>query len=248
MRNIAICVSKGGVGKTTTAINLAAAAVRDGRKVLLVDMDPQANATCILRQQDNVHDNIMTAMDGKEETEKIVIHTESGIDLAPAPVQARYETVSQNMGDLKKALEQVDGDYDFCLIDLGPGYSDLTACALVAADELIIPLQADLNSAKSVNDTIELIDLAKKVNPGLNIMGLLRTRWRSRDRVQNSLSSLLEGWTDSGLPVLETVIRECVGLRQATANQMTVFDYAKASVGAEDYENLWKEIQTKIRK
>lgn len=248
MRTIAICVSKGGVGKTTTAVNLAAAAVKDGQRVLLVDMDPQANATFTLRQEDNIDANIMTAMDGEKKTEKIIVHCENGIDLAPAPAQARYETVNQAPNDLREALSQVAADYDVCLIDLGPGYGDLTACALVAANYLIIPVQADLNAAKAVKDTEELIELARTANPGLALMGLLRTRWRTRDRVQSLIAPLLEGWAAEGTPIFETKIRECVGLRQASANQETIFDYALNSVGAEDYENLWKEVQKQIQK
>lgn len=246
MKTIAIEVSKGGVGKTTTAVNLAAAAARDSKRVLLVDCDPQGNSGLILRHEDDPDRTIMTVMDGAAKMADIIDHTESGIDLAPAPVQAKFAAIKQHPHDLQRSLQQVNEDYDLCIIDLGPGFSALTINALKAADYVVVPVQADLTAAKAVLDTQELIEYARGDNPQLQLLGVLRTRWRARDRVQTAMTDMVDGWQEQGITVFQTVIHECVGLRQASAGQQTIYDVRGESVGADDYTALWKEIYSRI--
>lgn len=246
MNIIAVEASKGGVGKTTTAVNLAAAAARAGRKVLLVDGDPQGNSGVMLGQQDEVENNIMAVMDGDKPMVDVIIHNLYGIDFAPAPAQARFTAVEQNPDDLSRALAQVADKYDLCIIDLGPGFSALTVNALVAANFVLIPTQADVNAVKSVQDTDELLTMARQINPDLQLLGVLLTRWRSRDRLQTAMADVFSAWQERGIRVLDTKIQECTGLRQAAAAQRPIYDFAKSSVGAADYTALWTEIKQYI--
>ena len=185
-------------------------------------------------------------MDGAAKMADIIDHTDSGIDLAPAPVQAKFAAIKQHPHDLQRSLQQVNEDYDLCIIDLGPGFSALTINALIAADYVVVPVQADLTAAKAVLDTQELIEYARGDNPQLQLLGVLRTRWRARDRVQTAMTDMVDGWQEQGITVFRTVIHECVGLRQASAGQQTIYDVRGESVGADDYTALWKEIYSRI--
>ena len=243
MKIVAVEASKGGVGKTTTAVNLAAAAVRDGKKVLLVDCDPQGNSGVMLGQQDEIENNIMAVMDGIKKMDDVIVHNNYDIDLAPAPAQARFTEIEQQPDDLSRALAQVADRYDLCIIDLGPGFSALTINALVAAEWVLVPTQADVNAVKSVQDTDDLLKMARQANPNLQLLGVLLTRWRSRDRLQTAMADVFTAWNERGIRVLATKIQECTGLRQAAAAQQPIYNYAKSSVGAADYTALWEEIK-----
>ena len=246
---IAMCNQKGGVGKTTTTINLGAALVETGRRVLLVDFDPQGSMTVGLGI--NAHEldvSIYHALMDRETTIKdLVLPTAvEGLDLVPANIdlsaaEMRLVTEVGREQVLARILKPVRADYDVILIDCQPSLGLLTVNALTAADGVLVPLECEYFALRGVallKDTIEKV--RDRTNDDLQIIGLLGTMYDSRTlHGKEVLQTLVEGWGDL---VFHTVIRRTVKFSDSTVAGEPITEYASASPGAESYRQLAREV------
>lgn len=247
-RIIAVANQKGGVGKTTTAVNLAASMAATRRKVLLIDLDPQGNATMgsgvdkydvdntayeLLIEQKPAKDVIIRETNGKYH----LIAANS--DTTAADIKLMEEFAREQR--LAQALKPVIDDYDFIFIDCPPSLSMLTVNAMAAADSVLVPMQCEyfaLEGLTALMDTIER--LAEAVNPRLTIEGILRTMYDPRNRLANDVSEQLK--THFGEKVYRTVIPRNVRLAEAPSFGAPAMYYDKSSAGAKAYLALAGEL------
>jgi len=246
---IAIAQHKGGVGKTTTTINLGAALQRKGYKVLLIDLDAQANLTESLAVSSEQSKGILEALKGQAKPESLTIKTQSGLDIIAANIDlAGLEVELLNAVGreliLKEVIKPLRKHYDYILIDCAPSLGLLTVNALTAADLVYIPLQAEYLAIKGLNTLIDIITLIKKhLNKKLDIGGVIITQYDSRKVLNRNtgeaVNKLLKG------KVLKTKIRENIALAEAPTAGQDIFNYAPSSNGAADYKALADEIVKK---
>jgi chromosome partitioning protein len=244
---IAVTNRKGGVGKTTTSVNLAASLVATKRKVLLIDLDPQGNATMgvgIDKYQLNTTVNELLLQEDFFSNVKVA--TEHGCDLLPANsdlVVAEVKLLQMDNREtrLKTALSQVKAEYDFIIIDCPPALNILTLNALIAADSLIIPMQCEYYALEGLTSLLSTIDdIAANLNPNLEIEGVLRTMYDGRNRLSIDVSEqLLKYFGDR---VFGTVIPRNVRLAEAPSHGVPVLLYDKRSHGSLAYLALAGEI------
>ena len=245
---IAIANQKGGVGKTTTSINLAASLARAGRNVLLIDLDPQGNATMgsgieKTELECSIYD-LLTAQ--AEFSEVVTFADEAGYQILPANADLTAAEVALLQQDekeliLKKELEENKDQFEFILIDCPPSLNMLTVNALVAADSVLIPMQCEyyaLEGLTALSETIQAI--AARFNPNLEIEGILRTMYDPRNRLTLDVSEQLKEYF--GDKVYRTVIPRNIRLAEAPSYGLPVMVYDKASRGALAYIALAGEI------
>jgi len=247
-KTIAIANQKGGVGKTTTCINLAASLAATKRRVLLVDMDPQGNAT--MGSGINKHELTQTTCElllGEASIAQILQRNELvNYDVLPAnsDLTAAEVTLMQKLGKerhLRTVLADVQDNYDYILIDCPPSLNMLTLNSLVAADSVMIPMQCEYYALEGLSALLETIEnVRQSVNPELKVEGLLRTMFDPRNNLANDVSSqLITHFPDK---VYRTVIPRNVRLAEAPSHGLPVIHYDKKSRGALAYLALAGEI------
>ena len=248
MKTFAIANQKGGVVKTTTAVNLSAALTDYGKKVMLVDIDPQGNATSGLGiEKSDLEKSIYDVLIDDENINEVVHETSNmNLDIIPANISlagAEIELVSAMSRELrlKKAFDQLSKSYDYCIIDCPPSLSLLTINAFTAADGIIIPVQAEYYALEGLSQLINTIDLVKRhLNTGLVIEGVLLTMLDARTNLGSQVSEeVREHFKDQ---VYDTVILRNIRLGEAPSYGQPITVYDPKSQGAENYSKLAKEV------
>lgn len=246
-RVISVTNQKGGVGKTTTSINLAAALVELGKRMLLIDMDPQGNASvgCGI-EPDDANSTIYDILLLETTAHDSIIKSDSGIDLITATgdlAGAQVELLNEIGRELrlKKALAAVQDDYDYIFIDCPPALNVLTINALVASDSVMIPMQCEYFALEGLSALISTIrKIRETLNPQLKIEGLLRTMFDGRNTLSNEVSKQLQ--QHFGDKVYDTVIPRNVRLAEAPSYGEPAISYDPSSKGAKAYQQLAKEV------
>ena len=244
---IAVTNQKGGVGKTTTAVNLSACLAAKGKRVLLVDIDPQGNATRGLGKAGAGENTVYDVLIGNAEAREAILSTGYGtLDLIPTAIElagAEIELVGVENREmlLKDALQSVRGDYDAILIDCPPSLSLLTINALTAADSVLIPIQCEYYALEGLGQLMNTVKLMrKKLNPGLTIEGILLTMFDSR----TNLCAQVVQEVRSHFPkeLFETMIPRNVRLSEAPSYGLPIHLYDVRCIGAKAYTELAQEL------
>lgn len=252
MRILAITNQKGGVGKTTTCVNLAASLATFGSKVLMIDLDPQGNATTGSGLDKSVlKATIYHVLIGEKSMKEVIQTSEkSNFDIVPANrdlAGAEVELVNEIGRETRLKLALVDVDYDYVLLDCPPALNLVTVNALTAADAVMIPMQCEYYALEGLSDLVNTIKKVRThLNGSLEIEGLLRTMFDTRNMLAQQVSEQLV--THFGDKVYETVIPRNIRLAEAPSHGMPAVIYDKASKGAQAYLDLAKEIIERSQK
>ena len=246
---ISILNQKGGVGKTTTTINLAKALTMQGKKVLMIDLDPQASLTMSVGFNPNKVSNIANFMIKKDSIsnyihgDKLKILT-SNCDLEEFNLKAIGKAGASNL--LKRALKKnmyFIKDYDYVLIDNKPALNLLTHNSLTASDYVLIPIKLAHLCLRSTSQLFnKIIEIQENTNEDLQILGLLGTFYNNTNSSKRNLKNIMEFCEDEKVKFFETYIRQNTKLEEAPEQGKDIFSYCKNCHGAEDYLNLSKEI------
>ena len=240
---ITISNHKGGVGKTTSTINIGAGLNKLGKKVLLIDLDPQANLSQSLGLIDQVK-NIYGAIRGEYSLEPIEVLNglkiiPSTLDLSGAEVELSGEAGREYI--LRELIEPIRSSYDYILIDSPPSLGLLTINAFTASDEVYIPLQAQYLAIQGLTKLLEIIDkIKKRLNKELKVGGIIITQYDNRKVLNRDVVATIQAHFKD--KVFKTMIRDNVALAEAPSQGKDIFRYNPKSYGAEDYISLCKEI------
>lgn len=245
-RTIVFVNQKGGVGKTTSAINLGAYLALEGKRVLVIDFDPQANLTSGVGGKSGGKGSY-EVISGQVTMKDIIVPTKvEGLFLAPSSINLSGATVElvdrEDRNDyLKNALAPVKDEYDFTLIDCPPSLGVLTLNGLSAADEVLIPLQCEYFALEGLSLILQTIQLVQKsMNPRLRVTGILFTMYDSRTRLAQDVVSQVTGYFKDR--VFETIIPRNVRLSEAPSHGLPICLYDANCIGARSYGKLAKEV------
>ena len=242
MQILTAAVIKGGTGKTTTTAAIAQAAVAAGKKVLAIDLDPQANLSFVLAA-DLDRPGSYQLLHGADPAQ-LIQRSAQGMDVIPAsPDLATERTSPASAKRLSEALERLHSDYDLIVIDTPPTIGELTFNALQAATGLIIPLESDNSSLQGLYQIVDIAHQMQRSNPALSIVGVVLTRYDARPKLNRYLQEVIaQRGQEIGAPFL-IGIRPGIAVREAQAMQQSLFDYAPRSNPAQDYKKLYDLIR-----
>lgn len=254
---IGVLNQKGGVGKTTTSVNLGAAIAEKGKKVLMIDIDAQGNLGAHLgvtpkHELDAVGDKevpentIYDVLKGKKQISDVIMNRSKNLDIVPSSLL--LSAADLELGGvvgrellLKRAIDRIKDKYDAIVIDCPPALGLLTLNALAAVDEVIIPVQSEYLALHGVRQLLDTVDQVRSIyNQSLKVGGVLICLHDNRKRLARAVSETIHSYF--GDLVFDTVIRDNVALAEAPASGQTIFEYAPKSPGAEDYAALASEV------
>jgi chromosome partitioning protein len=245
---VAICNQKGGVGKTTTAINLAAALALRGTRTLLIDLDPQANSTMSFLDMPTVSKSVYDAIIDPAVSLQDIVHA-SGVDrlsiapsrIALAKLEARLVGEMDAHFRLKDKIEPMRAEFPHIVIDCPPTLGLLTVNALVAATHLLIPIQSSYFALEGTDDLLETIEKVRaRPNPALRILGVVITMHDKRTALARDIRAQIQ--KVFGGKVFKTVITKSVRLEESPAYKESIFTFAPESTGATEYYSLCEEV------
>ena len=246
---ISITNQKGGVGKTTTAINLSAALAEADQKVLVVDFDPQINATTGLGIELEDNDKtIIDAIHNKDQARNYIKrNVKNNLDVFPGSIElSSLETEllekENRESELKNVLDQFRADYDFIIIDCPPAVGIITVNALVASDACIIPVQCEYFSLEGLKQVLSAVELIRSgMNTELSIEGILFTMFDARTRLAQDVVTMIKENIED-VHIFDTMIPRNIRLAEAPSNGVSILEYDSSSVGADRYRKLAAEI------
>lgn len=255
LQTIAIVNQKGGVGKSTTAVNLAAGLTMQGKRVLLVDADGQANLTEMLgwQQPDELSPTLSTLLeqviaDRPLIPQDAILHHKEGYDLIPANIElsglevSLVNTMSRETV-LRTCLNEVRRSYDYILVDCSPSLGMLTLNALTAADKVVIPVQSHYLPVKGLEQLLKTVSkVQRQLNANLQVSGILITMVESRTNFSKEISQLVRQAYGKGIHVFETEIPRSVKAAEMSAEGASIFSCAPRSSVADAYANFTKEV------
>ncbi len=248
---IAVANQKGGTAKTTTTLNLGAALAEKGRRVLLVDMDPQGSLAVGWGISDvyNLPKTIYQVLMGEATLRDIVVSVRLNLDVAPANIYlsaAEFQLINKHRREdkLKNAIQPVRDLYDYVLIDCPPSLGLLTVNALSAADQVLIPMSCDFYSMVGVTLLLDTIrEIQVEVNPRLTVLGILATRFDTRTLHSREVLERTKNEVGKGLRVFESLIKESVRFKESPIVGQSILEYAGSNDGARAYRALAEEIE-----
>lgn len=247
---IAMANQKGGTAKTTTTLNLGAALAEMGRKVLMVDMDPQGSLAVGWGISDvyNLPKTIYHVLMGEAILRDVIVPVRLNVDIAPANIYlsaAEFQLINKHRREdkLKNALQSVRDAYDFVLIDCPPSLGLLTVNALSACDQVLIPMSCDFYSMVGVTLLLDTIrEIQVEVNPRLKVMGILATRYDSRTLHAREVLERTKNEIGKGLRIFAPLIKESVRFKESPIVGQSILEYAGSTDGARAYRALAEEV------
>ena len=250
-RTIALLSRKGGAGKSSTASAIVAGLIKRGYRVLVCDVDGQANTSYIMRAEEG--STLYDVLLGKVQASEAIQHTETG-DIIPASQELDMAEVrmrgKRREFRLRDELETIKANYDFIVLDTAPAFGVLTINALAAASGVVIPVQADVWSLTGLQQIGELINATRRsLNPSLAVYGLLLTRFSSRSVLSRDLTEAFDkAASQMGTRLFSASIREGVAVKEAQVRRQDLFSYAPNSNPAKDYSSFVDELLTVLEK
>lgn len=245
---IVIANQKGGVGKTTTAINLSAALARKGKRVLLIDLDPQGNSSLSFVDSEQINGSVFELLTELEQPWSNFVHQTKVENLHIVPSKISLAKLEAKLvGDfdaifrLRDRIELIRKDYDYILLDTPPTLGIITVNALVAATDVLIPIQSSYFALEGTDDLLETIEKVRaRPNPELSLLGVLVTLFDKRTALSKDVEAHIR--KVFGTKAFKTIITRSVRLEESPAHKETIFSYAPNSSGAGEYQKLCEEV------